>query len=242
MKSVRDLSILQASWGECLSALRVNILPGILLQIVMAGMAAAYVWNPTARHGFQQLADLRSQWGLLFSFLGTSVASAVFPELLRLALPKGWTGVTDGHGILSRFLFAIPFWGLIGMQVDLFYRLQYFLFGPSDSVSVIVKKVLVDSLIYCPTLAVPQVVCIFLWRDHGFTFRGFHGHAPGRFYALKILPVLITNWTVWIPLICIIYSLPAPLGVPFFIIAQCFWVMVFTTISSARHHHPAPKA
>jgi hypothetical protein len=117
------------------------------------------------------------------------------------------------------------------MQVDLFYRLQYFLFGPSDSIPIIVKKVLVDAFLYCPLLAMPQVVCIFLWRDHGFTFEGFKGHAPLSFYALKVFPVLMANWMVWIPLICIIYSLPPALGIPFFIVAQSFWVMVLTTLS-----------
>jgi hypothetical protein len=42
----------------------------------------------------------------------------------------------------------------------------------------------------------------------------------------------MANWMVWIPLVSIIYSLPPALGIPFFIIAQAFWVMVFTTLSA----------
>ena len=120
------------------------------------------------------------------------------------------------------------------MQVDLFYRLQYALFGPSDTSLVIIKKVLVDAFVYCPLLAIPQAVCIFLWRDHGFTLHGFRGHHPMAFYALRVFPVLMANWMVWIPLVTIIYSLPAALGVPFFIVAQSFWVMVFTTLSERK--------
>jgi hypothetical protein len=103
---------------------------------------------------------------------------------------------------------------------------------------VLVKKVVVDALLYCPLLAIPQAVCVMLWRDHGFTGRGFLGHTPVRFYALKIFPVLMANWMVWIPLLCIIYSIPQALGIPFFIVAQCFWVMVFTTLS-LRASNPA---
>ncbi len=139
-------------------------------------------------------------------------------------------------GLGTRLLFGIPFWGAIGMQVDLFYRLQYLIFGPSDSIFIIMKKVLVDAFIYCPVLAVPQAVCILLWKDHGFTLHGFANHTPARFYALKIFPVLMANWMVWIPLICIIYALPSALGVPFFIVAQSFWVLVLTTLSS-----PSPQ-
>jgi hypothetical protein len=221
--------LVRHAWSAALKALRANLLPGLMLQAVMAALAAAYFLVPSTQEAFGTLALLRSQWGLFFSFVGTSSASVFLPELMRLALP---TRPSDRSTLASRLLFGIPFWGLIGMQVDLFYRFQYFLFGPSDSASVIVKKVLVDAFLYCPLLAIPQAVCIFLWRDHGFTAKGFRGHHPAAFYALKIFPVLMANWMVWIPLVSIIYSLPAALGVPFFIIAQSFWVMVFTTLSS----------
>ena len=224
-------SLLETAWRAACNAIRANLIPGLLLQSVMAAMAIAYLFHPASRHAFESLAILRSQWGLFFSFLGTSFGSAILPELLRPILPGSANSEKEAPGPGSRLLFGIPFWGLIGMQVDLFYRLQYLLFGPSTSIPVIVKKVLVDAFIYCPLLAIPQVVCIFLWRDHGFTFHGFKGHLPVHFYALKVFPVLVANWMVWIPLICIIYSLPPALGIPFFIVAQSFWVMVLTTLS-----------
>jgi hypothetical protein len=224
--------IIRAAWEESLRALRANLIPGLLLQFVMALMAAAYFLSPGARISFEKLTLLRSHWGLLFSFVGTSAASAILPEFLRFLIPRQPGKKTTTLG--QRLCFAIPFWGLIGMQVDLFYRLQYALFGPSDTGLVITKKVLVDAFLYCPLLAIPQAVCVFLWRDHGFTLQGFRGHHPVTFYALRIFPVLMANWMVWIPLVSIIYSLPQDLGVPFFIVAQSFWVMVFTTLSAKK--------
>ena len=224
--------VIRAAWKESLAALRANLIPGMLLQFLMAFMAGAYFLSPGARVAFEDLTILRSHWGLLFSFGGTSAASALLPEFLRLLIPRQPAASTLPLG--KRLCFAIPFWGLIGMQVDLFYRLQYALFGPSDTGLVIAKKVLLDAFVYCPLLAIPQAVCAFLWRDHGFTLRGFRGHHPVTFYALRIFPVLMANWMVWIPLVSIIYSLPPPLGVPFFIVAQSFWVMVFTTLSAKK--------
>ena len=224
-------SLLQRSWNESLRALRANILPGFLLQSLMAGMAAAYLWHPGSRRAFEELALLKSNWGLLFSFAGTSLASVILPELLRLLLHNATMVKENFAGLSDRLLFGLIFWGLIGMQVDLFYRFQYFLFGPSSSFSVIVKKVLVDALLYCPILAIPQAVSVFLWRDHGFTLKGFCGHTPLDFYALKILPVLLANWMVWIPIVCLIYAFPPALGIPFFMVAQSFWVLVFSTLS-----------
>ncbi len=236
-------SLLQAALKESSGAIRLNLLPCLVLQTLMAVMGAAYLWHPASRRAFGELAQLRTSWGLIFSFLGTSLAAGILPEILRLLVPTNATEEESEPKIGTRLLFGIPFWGIIGMQVDLFYRLQYFLFGPSDSTLVIFKKVLVDALIYCPLLAMPQVVCIFLWRDHGFSMDGFRGYTPLDFYALRIFPVLVANWMIWVPLVCIIYALPAALGVPFFIVGETFWVMVLTTLSaSSRRKSHTPKS
>ena len=224
--------LFQRACEAAVYSLKVNLMPGLFLQILMAGMAVAYFFHPYTRNALEDLALLRSNWGIFFSFVGTSVSSAIFPEFLRSLLPKLEKHNKTLPGLGIRLLFGIPFWGLMGMQVDLFYRLQYFLFGPSTSATIIAKKVLIDAFLYCPVLAVPQTVCVFLWRDHGFTFKPFHGLQPLHFYALNIFPVLMANWMVWIPIICIIYALPPALGVPFFIIAQSFWVMVLTTLTA----------
>jgi hypothetical protein len=229
-----EKKVLRTAWLESLKALRTNLVPGLFLQAVMAAMATAYFLHPVARSVFERLALLRSEWGVVFSFVGTSAASALLPELLALLMPPSPRVRNHAPHLGKRLLFAIPFWGLIGVQVDLFYRLQYFIFGPSDSLPVIAKKVVVDAFLYCPLLAIPQAVCAFVWKDEGFTLRGFHGHYPVSFYALRIFPVLMANWMVWIPLVCLIYSLPPALGIPFFIVAQSFWVMVFTTLSQNK--------
>lgn len=227
----RISSLIAVAWAEALRSLRLNLIPGLLLQGVMIALAAAYFWIDDIHQALMGLGGLKERWGLLFSFAGTSAASSFLPELLRPLLPKSARAAQEPP-LASRLLFAVPFWGLIGMQVDLFYRFQHLLFGPSERLSVIIAKVLVDAFLYCPLLAIPEAVCIFLWRDHRFTRRGFLGWTPIRFYALKIFPVLMTNWMVWIPVVCVIYSLPPALGIPLFIIAQAFWVMVFTTLSS----------
>jgi len=224
-------SLLRIAWAEAMRSLRLNLIPGIFLQGMMIAVAVAYFCVPSVHRSLTNLASMKEHWGLIFSFIGTSLASTLLPELLRPLLPTS-SRAPGAPSLFSRLLFAIPFWGVIGMQVDLFYRLQFLLFGPSDRVSVIVAKVIVDAFIYCPLLAMPQAVCIFLWRDHDYTHHGFKGWTPSRFYALRIFPVLMANWVVWIPVVSVIYTLPSPLGVPLFIIAQTFWVLVFTTLSS----------
>lgn len=229
-------TLLAGAWAKSLRSLRLNLIPGLFLQGAMISVGIAYFYLPAFRQALMSLASLKEHWGLLFSFVGTSLASSLLPEILRPLLPP--SARTAGESPLtSRLLFALPFWGLIGMQVDLFYRLQFLIFGPSDRLTVIAAKVFVDAFVYCPLLAMPEAVCVFLWKDHHYTHHGFKGWTPVRFYVLRIFPVLVANWMVWIPVVSVIYSLPAPLGIPLFIMAQSFWVMVFTTLS-ARGREP----
>lgn len=224
-------SVVSLARAEALRSLRLNLVPGLILQGAMIAVAVAYFSIPSFHQALMRLASLKERGGLLFSFIGTSLASSLLPEILRPLLPRSARSGQE-PSLSSRLLFALPFWGLIGMQVDLFYRLQFLVFGPSNRISVIAAKVIVDAFLYCPLLAMPEAVCVFLWRDHGYTRHGFRGWTPARFYAIRIFPVLMANWMVWIPVVSVIYSLPAPLGIPLFIIAQSFWVMVFTTLSS----------
>jgi len=227
----RISSLISVARGKALRSLRLNLIPGLLLQGVMIALAAAYCWIPPIHRVLTHLGDLKERWGLLFSFLGTALASSLLPEILRLLLPESARPARE-PALTSRLLFAVPFWGLIGMQVDLFYRLQFLMFGPSDSLSVIVTKVLARCLsLLSPAGDARGCLRLPLARSLLYPSR-VPGWTPLRFYALKIFPVLMTNWMVWIPVVSVIYSLPAALGIPLFIIAQAFWVMVFTTLSS----------
>ena len=51
---------------------------------------------------------MRSEWGLLFSFIGTALGSAVLPELLRLILPRPDDDAGSTPTLLSRLLGGVP--------------------------------------------------------------------------------------------------------------------------------------
>jgi len=43
---------------------------------------------------------------------------------------------------------------------------------------------------------------------------------------------LVATWAVWIPLMAIIYSLPAALQFPLFSLALTFWVLLLTYMTN----------
>jgi hypothetical protein len=54
-------------------------------------------------------------------------------------------------------------------------------------------------------------------------------------YRRKSLSMLISNLGVWLPTVCIIYSLPSALQIPLFSIVLCFYTLLVAHMSRAKN-------
>jgi hypothetical protein len=205
--------------------------PGLLVQAFMIGTVLAYFYAPSTREIFDTLAGWKSRWGYAYSSVTAIIAGALVPELLRiLVFQKGRATRRN----LGNFLFAAAFWGYSGIQVDFFYRMQAVWFGGGAEFATVLKKVLVDQLVYCPVLAAPMSVILYDWRAAGFRLASLPGFFTREFYVRSILPTLFANWGVWIPIVAALYALPSLLQIPLFSLALSLWVILFTWMSEQR--------
>ena len=53
-----------------------------------------------------------------------------------------------------------------------------------------------------------------------------------QFYVLTVLPVLVSNWLFWIPMVVLIYCFPTSLQLPLGILACAIWSMLLTALLS----------
>jgi len=197
----------------------------------MIATVLSYFYAPSAREVFDFLASMKERLGYGYSAVSAILAGAVIPEILRIAVfQKGRMARRN----LGSLLFATCYWGLSGMQVDLFYRLQGEWFGTSGDFGTVLKKVLVDQFIYCPFLAAPQAAFLYDWKQLGFSRRHLRGFFTRNFYRRAVVPTLFATWAVWIPIVAALYSLPPLLQVPLFSMALSLWVMLFTWMSEER--------
>jgi hypothetical protein len=143
--------------------------------------------------------------------------------------PGHWTNPSPSLAGRIRFLRA--FLGLQGRGVDLLYRLQSHLFGDYAAPGTIVRKVLVDQLIYNSIWAAPMSALAFLWKESAFSWPTMRSKLGFEFMTFSVPVTLMSTWAVWIPAVTIIYYLPAPLQIPLFNLALCFWVLVLSFIS-----------
>lgn len=218
-----------------LLAARANLVPGLCLQGLAATVVAAYYLHPASRAALEELAAFRSRVGLPFAIVSTAIFGAVIPfAILRLS------AATRSRYTAGQMAALVAFWGYKGVEVALFYALQAKIFGEGQGVLTIVLKTLTDQFIYGPTLATPFTWLVYAWVEHRFDFRALATDlgAPGL-YRERILPLLVTSWSVWLPTVVIIYLLPTALQLPLQNIVCCFFTLL--VIFMTRRAPPAPE-
>jgi len=204
---------------------RANLLPGLIVQSVMAIIVAMYYLYAPAHAWLLLVADAKARYGFGFSIAGAIVAGAFVPELLRIAcFQHGKPRVENARNLL----FTIPFWAFNGFMVDALYRGQALWFGTAVTSIVIVKKVLVDQFIYNVVYAAPVTAIGYHWKNEGYSWANARSWFTRAYYAERILPALVATWGVWIPLVSLIYALPSLLQTPLFTLALSLWVMIYT--------------
>jgi hypothetical protein len=210
-----------------LRAARANLVPGLILQAAMLGIVLAYFYHEPTRLRLNVLAGYKEAWGYPFSALLSILAGAVLPEVFEILFFQNCKIKQENF---SNLLFTVPFWGGMGVCVDLLYRMQAVWFGTDRTVLTLAKKVAVDQLFYSALFSAPVSLMAYDWHK-----RGLGG--PSRLLSVKfwredLPPTVIANWGIWIPLVAIIYSLPPLLQVPLSCLALTFWVLILTFITS----------
>lgn len=214
------LSRLLSAAGRGAEAVRHNAKPFLLVQGVALLLALSYYMVPGAPEALAGVARFKRAGGVGFAALSTAFAGAVLPEVARLATGRKRTGAAE-------MAFQLVFFGFLGVTVDLLYLGLGAVFGNDPSAATIGKKLLVDQFLYCPFVSMPISTVAFVWKDSGFSvartrnaFRAHGGFLP------RYLPLLVTCWGYWAPVLIAIYAMPGDLQFPLFLAVQAAWSLL----------------
>lgn len=210
-----------------LAALKKNLLPGLVLQLFAASILVTYFFVPTAKPLFTLFGELKQTYGFGYSFIATALFGGLIP-FLYLLLSKN---LSPNRNILGLLVFYILFWGLKGMEVDLFYRLQANWFGTGSDVKTIVTKMAVDQFLYSALWAAPSITIVYLWMEYNWNLAEAKKAMTKEFFWVKIPTVILSNWLVWIPAVCVVYAMPGELQIPLFNLVLCFWVLLLAVLN-----------
>jgi len=210
-----------------LSALKQNLLPGLVLQFFALTLVLVYFFVPGSQPVYAWFGELKHQYGFLYAFIATAFFGGLIPFLYLWVSKR----IDASHSLLALFLFYIMFWGLKGVEVDFFYQLQGGWFGYENTFKIIAIKVAIDQFIYSALWAAPMITICYLWVENNFNFRASLAAMDKQFFCEKIPTVVFSNWLVWIPAVSVVYSMPQDLQIPLFNLVLCFWVLLLAVLN-----------
>ena len=108
-------------------AFRQNRVPCLLLNVLVIALVTSYYRWPAMAGMWEALGLLKVRWSYGFSLASTIFAAVLMPFMVQAAM-----GTLPADGRWRRLFFLTLFWGYRGMEIDLFYRFQGFLFGQGN--------------------------------------------------------------------------------------------------------------
>ena len=210
---------LRLGWGGAKS----NLIPGAVLWVFGLALVLLYYQLDLVATTFDQIGALRSRTSPWFAMLSTGIFGSIVPWFVgALFLPQ--KKKQPFRRVPALFLF----WAIHGWQVDKLYELQSVVFGSDLKTSTILFKTLVDQFLWSPFLATPQVLLFYLFSEHEHSFRRFKQALQRKNLLQRLIPLLLTNWVVWIPSVALIYLFPLPLQLPLMNIILAIWCLILS--------------
>lgn len=201
-----------------LGAVRANFAPMVVLWGLASLAILAFYRVPAAEAVFGPLSAWQTQSGWMAAFLNRVIFCGVIPGIFLLSVKS----IRPPRPLLTIAVYSL--WGgLWGIACDGFFTLQAAMFGTGTDVATLVKKTLVDQLVWDVFLCTPVNAAFFPWVARDFKRgprRDFHD------FLQDCLALLVTNWIVWIPVTVIVYAFPLPLQIQLVGLACSFWMLV----------------
>ena len=232
-------------WALGLAAAKRNARPGVALALFALALGLSYAFVTPVRDTMQGVADwrdtLRFPVSWLFPVVTTAIFGAIIPWVVQRLRPAE-TRRTRGVDLL----YLTAFWAFKGAEVSLLYAGLAALLGDSAAPGVILGKIALDMGVYCPLWAVPTTVLVYAFKDAGYSWSAVRAgplrHGWKAWWRWDVVPLMVNNWMVWLPAVCVIYTLPLALQLPVQNLVLCFWSLVLLFMTSAIAERSAAPA
>lgn len=207
------------------SAARQNAIPGLTLLVVALALLGSYYGVPLVQEQVDAFGSRLMSWGSWSAVMMTMTFGGIIPLSIEAiqARSKG-----QAQRPLGQIVFTLLVWAVNGYLVHKFYLVQAYLFGNEITLSSVIKKVLVDQLVWVPVYVVPTFTLFFLWRDCAFSASQVRDALSRKSYLERTIPLMISNWSVWTPAVCVIYAFPLALQVILMNLILVFWSLILS--------------
>ena len=204
-----------------LASARANLVPMLILQVLAAALVVAYHVSDGFRDALAVVADWHERWGWLSAFLSQGFFCGLLPGLFlavhRLIRPSR----------LALTILAQVVWcGTFGIACNELFRLMAAVLGDSPAWPVVLAKAVIDQLVWTVAVIAPANAVFFFWLGRDFSFVRTRREWPRPFFRRMVLPNLIPNWIVWIPVSLAVFSFPYALQIHVNGLVCTFWTLM----------------
>jgi len=210
-----------------LASVRANAVPMFLLWLASVCTVLAYYLVPGFGDVLAPLARWQREGGFTASFLNRVAFCGVLPGVflcsvrpLRPARPMATVAVQS--------LWA----GCWGIACDFFYRLLDAWLGTEIDWQGVLVKTAVNQLPWTVLVVAPANAVFYFWLSRDLSVRRFVAEWPkGSVIRKLLLPNLVCNWCVWIPVTACVFAFPLVLRVQISGFAGALWALLILRLS-----------
>ena len=200
---------------------RANFLPMIVLWTLAGALVGAYYLIAPFREMLEPMADWHRAYGWRAAFVSQAVFCGVLPGLFLLA----FRSIRPRHPFLT--ILAQTLWcGTFGICCNGLFRLMAQAFGDNAQVSTVLVKAAIDQFVWTVLVIAPANAVFFFWLGRDFSFARVKRDWSCPFFRRMVMPNLIPNWIVWIPVSLAVFSFPFPLQIHVNGIVCTFWTLM----------------
>ena len=216
-------------FAPAVAAIRRYWKPFLLLQIAAFTLVLAYYTVPPVRGLCGQLSALKQQSEYVFSAVAGALAGALLPEVAKAVM------LADRKVTRQRLRdvgFAVGAFALNGIIIDLQYHLLAWMFGNDNHALTVIKKVIVDQLVLTPLYGTPYWIVVYEFRAQRYRLPRLLRQMSPRWYLDRVVPLLVSGWAYWTPMVLLIYVLPGPLQFCLYCFALAAWSLLIVFVAT----------
>lgn len=216
-------SVFRIGWESA----KANAVPMVILWTFAVALVLSYYFVPGVAAALQPVADWQERWGVGAAILNQIGFCAVLPTLFILCVKRIRTERPILKGLCLSAWCAM--WGFVYVW---FYAFQCRLFGAGHDLATLAAKSAFDQFVWVPLVVMPVNATFYLWMGKGFSFQAVRGEFGGGYFRRVILPNLVANWCIWIPVVFALYAFPYALQIQVLGLVAAFWTLMCYQIGS----------
>ncbi len=200
---------------------RANLVPMFVLWTIAAASVGAYYFLAPFRELLEPVAEWHRAWGWRSAFISQAIFCGILPGVFLLA----FRSIRPQHPFLT--ILAQSLWsGTFGVCCNALFRLMAQAFGDDAQVSTVLVKSAIDQFVWTVAVIAPANAVFFFWVGRDFSFSRVKREWLSPFYRQMVIPNLIPNWIVWIPVSLAVFSFPFALQIHVNGIVCTFWTLM----------------